>query len=121
MNAKGFFGEDFPYVFRPLHKAQASGIDVVVKSDVEGFGSFFDAVEIEMEDAFTGGCAVFVDYREGGRRDGIFPYAQNATKCRYEGGLAGPHGSIKCHEGTVTDFREELLGSCVDSGKVFYG
>ena len=60
MNVKGFFGEDFPYVFRPFHKAEAAGVDIVVEADVEGFGRLFDAVEVEMEDAIARGRAVFV-------------------------------------------------------------
>ena len=121
MNVKGFFGEDFPYVFRPFHKAQATGVDVVVEADVKGFGRLFDAVEIEMEDAPAGGRAVFVDYREGGRRDGVFPYAKDAAKSRYEGGFAGSHGGVEGHERAASELREELPGRRVDAGKVFYG
>lgn len=121
MYVKGFFREDFPYVFRPFHKAQAAGIDVVVEADVEGFGRLFDTVEVEMEDAAAGGRAVFVDYREGGRRDGVFPYAEDAAKSRYEGGLAGTHGGVEGHERAVSKLREELPGRSVDTGEVFYG
>lgn len=121
MNVKGFFGEDFPYVFRPFHKAEAAGVDIVVEADVEGFGRLFDAVEVEMEDAIAIGRAVFVDYREGGRRHGVFPYAKDAAKSRYEGGLAGSHGGVEGHEGAIAELREELPGGGVDAGKVFYG
>lgn len=120
MNVKGFFGEDFPYVFRPFHKAEATGVDVVVEADIEGFGRLFDAVEVEMEDAIAGGRAVFVDYREGGRRHGVFPYAKDAAKSRYEGGLAGSHGGVEGHEGAAAELSEELTCRGVDIGKVFY-
>ena len=121
MNVKGFFGEDFPYVFRPFHKAEAAGVDVVVEADVEGFGRLFDAVEVEMEDASAGGRAVFVDYREGRRRHGVFPYAKDTAKSRYEGGFSGTHRGVEGHEGAAAELGEELPGGCVDAGKVFYG
>ena len=121
MHVKGFFGEDFPYVFRPFHKAEAAGVDVVVKTDIQRFGRFFDAVEVEVEDAAAGGRAVFVDYREGRRTYGVFPYAKNAAKGGYEGGFAGSHGGVESHEIAAAELRKELPCRSVDAVKVFYG
>lgn len=121
MHVKSFFGEDFLYVFRPFHKAEAAGIDIVVEAYIQGFGRFFDAVEVEMEDAAAGGRAVFVHYREGGRAHGIFPYSKNTAECGDEGGFTGAHGGMEGHERAVADLGEELAGRSVDPPKVFYG
>lgn len=121
MHVKGFFGEDFLYVFRPFHKAEAAGIDIVVEAYVQGFGRLFDAVEVEMEDAAVGGRAVFVHYREGGRAHGIFPYSKNTAQCGDEGGFTGTHGGVEGHEAAVAYPGKELAGSRVDTAKVFYG
>lgn len=114
MDVKGFFGEDFPYVFRPFHKAEAAGVDVVVKPYVEGFGSFFDTVEVEMENALPGGRAILVDYRKGGRTYGVFPYAEGAAEGRYERGLACSHRSVEGYEAAVSELREERLRCGID-------
>lgn len=121
MHVKGFFREDFPYVFRPFHKAEAAGVDVIVETDVQGLGRLFDTIEVEMEDAASGGRAVFVDYRESGRTHGVFPYSQDTANSGYESGLAGSHRGMECHETAVANLGEELPGRCVDAGKVFYG
>ena len=121
MDVNGFFREDFPYVFRPFHKAQATGVDVVVEADVEGFGRLFDAVEVEMEDAAAGRRTVLVHYREGGRTHGVFPYSQNTAEGGYEGGFAGAHGGVEGHEGAAAYLREELPCNRVYTAKVFYG
>ena len=121
MHVKSFFGEDFLNVFRPFHKAEAAGVDIVVEADIQSFGRLFNAVEVEMEDAAAGGRAVFVHYREGGRAHGVFPYSQNAAESSDEGGFAGTHGGVEGHERAVADLGEELAGRSVDPPKVFYG
>ena len=121
MHVKSFFGEDFLYVFRPFHKAEAAGVDIVVEADIQSFGRLFDAVEVEMEDAAAGGRAVFVHYREGGRANCVFPDSQNTAESGDEGGFAGTHGGVEGHEAAVAYLGKELAGSRVDTAKVFYG
>ena len=120
MYVKSFFGEDFLYVFRPFHKAEAAGVDIVVEAYVQGFGRLFDAVEVEMEDAAVGGRAGFVHYREGGRTHGVFPYPKNTAECGDEGGFARPHGGVEGHERAVANLGEKLAGRSIDATKVFY-
>ena len=119
MHVKSFFGEDFLYVFRPFHKAETAGVDIVVEADIQGFGRLFDAVEVEMEDAAAGGRAVFVHYRECRRANGVFPYPKNTAEGRDEGGFAGTHGGVEGHERAVSYPGEELAGRSVDAAKVF--
>ena len=121
MHVKSFFGKDFLYVFRPFHKAEAAGVDIVVEADIQGFGRLFDAVEVEMEDAAAGGRVVFVHYREGGRTHGVFPYPKNTAECGDKGGFAGAHGGVEGHERAVAYPGEELAGRSIDAAKVFYG
>ena len=120
MHVKSFFGKDFLYVFRPFHKAEAAGVDIVVEADIQGFGRLLDAVEVEMEDAAAGGRAVFVHYREGRRANGVFPYPQNTAESCDECGFASAHGGVEGHERAVAYPGEELAGRSVDATKVFY-
>ena len=112
-NAEGFFRQDLFNVFRPFDDAEGPAVDVVAKSDVEGFGNLRNPVEIEMIHRRSGARLVGVDAGEGRGADSIFPNAQLTADRRGERGLSSPHRGIESNDPAVSDFLQENFRSLV--------
>ena len=114
MHAQSFFGEDFLYVFRPFHETEATGVEIIEQSDVQGLCRLVEAIKVKVKDTLAVGAAVFVDYRKGGRTYGIVSHPKAPADRGDEGGFPGSHGSIESDEAVPCDCREELLRCGID-------
>ena len=65
LHAEGVFRKELLDVFRPLHDAEATAVEVVVKADLDCFLEFVDAVEVEVIHRIAVSAHIFVHDGEG--------------------------------------------------------
>lgn len=117
---EGFLRENFLYILRPFHQAQASAVNIIVETYVKRFGNLGYTVKVEMEDGRPVACTVFVHNGESRGTDSVRAYSESPAYGCGKGCLPCSHRCVESDQDAAFRFFEKSPGGLVNGRQIPY-